>query len=75
MNFEDTKLFKLITGLVGFAGTWWLCSLVHVWPSGPSSVAAVAVFGFCLHGVTGMVDTVLGIAAAAVFPTRTRTAR
>ncbi len=75
MNFEDTKLFKLITTLVAFAGTWWLCSLVHLEPFGSGSVAAFAVFVFCLFGIERFLDTLFGIAAAAVFPTRTRTAR
>ena len=75
MNFEDTKLFKLITTLIAFAGTWWLCSLVHLQPFGSGSVANFAVFAFCLFGAQRFVDTLLGIAAAAVLPTHARTAR
>ncbi len=70
MNFEDTKWFKLVTAYAGFALTWWLCSLVHLWPFGPSSVAAVAVFGLCLFSARRLVDALVVIAVLAVLPDR-----
>ncbi len=59
MNFEDTKWFKLLTGFLGFAATWWLFSLVHLRPFGSGSAAAFAIFGFCLFGVGRFVDMLL----------------
>ena len=66
MHVEDTKWFKTITGLLGVAVTFWLCSQVNLWPFGPRSVAGFAVFTLCLFGARGFVDMVLGMAAVVV---------
>lgn len=68
MYVENTRWFKLLVGGVALGTVWWLSSLVGVWPHGPQSVWSALFFFLCFVGAQHLYDTVLGIAAIAVWP-------
>ena len=70
MNVENTRWFRLVVLMIAFGTAWWLSALVGVWPTGPQSISSALLFLFCLLGVERLCGTLLGIAAIALWPSR-----